>query len=42
MDKKKGTGQLEDNFLKTMPIEHDRMLKSYSADSLVHMAQNDR
>ena len=39
---RKGTIQLENMLMKTIPTQHDRMLKSYTADSQIHMAYNDR
>ena len=39
---KNGTEQLEDIFIKTTPVEYDKKLNSYTADSQKHMAYNGR
>ena len=38
---KKGTGQLEDIFMKTVAVEHGRMVRSYTADMQTNMAHNE-
>ena len=37
---KKGTRQLEDIFMWPMPMEHDRIHRSFTADSRAHMAHD--
>ena len=37
---RKRTGWLEDSFMKTMPAENDRMIKSYTTDSKAYMASS--
>ena len=38
----KGTGQLEDVFLETIPVDHGRLFKSCTAASWMHIGCNDQ
>ena len=33
----RGTGSLEDIFMQTVPVEHDKILRAYTSDSRTHM-----
>ena len=39
---KKGTGHLKVTFIETIPAEHGRISKSYTADSQMNVGCNDR
>ena len=37
---KKGTGQLEDIFMETIPVDYGKLLKMCTADSWMHVVHN--